>query len=402
MPCCAIRYFREASISAKCTGGINGAEPAICKAKGQSTMSESLRSSLRISALFKASLALAVLAGVSSASAAQSPSQHETRTLVRRLDPADLQARMQRHTGQHALARAGFVQVAGLFGDSDADRAREQHEQSQDTIISTLNQRVGDLEDSVRRLTGHVEELEHRVREQQTRTERMQRDFDYKICKLTAANMGAAASGDGGIPCTSADQGSVQQNYPQQGFNQQGGTITGAVMPSGNGAQGNGRVQLAPPPGILGTLSRSDAQSAPVPVGAPSQPTDSGSRAQFDSAMNLLAKAQYDEASGAFRNFADTHPKDDLAPQALYWVGDIAYVQKQYPDAARAFAEGLKKYPKSSRGPESMLKLGQSLLALNQKQEGCTTLGAIRSKYPQASKSVLARSSAARKGASCR
>ena len=61
--------------------------------------------------------------------------------------------------------------------------------------------------------------------------------------------------------------------------------------------------------------------------------------------MNLLAKAQYDEARAAFRSFADTYPKDDLAPQALYWVGDIAYVQKDYPSAARAFAEELKKYP---------------------------------------------------------
>ena len=68
--------------------------------------------------------------------------------------------------------------------------------------------------------------------------------------------------------------------------------------------------------------------------------------------MNLLAKAQYDEASAAFRAYADANPDDsDLSPQAIYWVGDIAYVQHDYPSAARAFAEQIKKYPDSSRSP---------------------------------------------------
>ena len=73
--------------------------------------------------------------------------------------------------------------------------------------------------------------------------------------------------------------------------------------------------------------------------------------------MTLLGKTQYDEARSAFRSFADTYPDDELAPQAVYWFGDIAYVQKDYPAAARAFAEEIKKYPDSTRAPDSMLKL---------------------------------------------
>jgi tol-pal system protein YbgF len=118
--------------------------------------------------------------------------------------------------------------------------------------------------------------------------------------------------------------------------------------------------------------------------------------------MNLLAKAQYDEARAAFRTFADSYPKDDLAPQAIYWVGDIAYVQKDYANASRAFAEELKKYPASPRGPESMLKLGQSLIAMNEKKEGCLALGALPGKYPGASKTVTAQALAERHTAGCR
>ena len=96
---------------------------------------------------------------------------------------------------------------------------------------------------------------------------------------------------------------------------------------------------------MLGTLP-AGAANGPVP---PPPAGAADTRAEFSTAMNLLAKARYDEARAAFRSFADTYPKDDLAPQAVYWVGDIAYVQKDYGNAARAFAEVIKKYPTSAR-----------------------------------------------------
>ena len=70
-------------------------------------------------------------------------------------------------------------------------------------------------------------------------------------------------------------------------------------------------------------------------------------------------RAQYAEASAAFRAYADANPDDtDLSPQAIYWVGNIAYVQQDYPGAARAFAEQIKKYPKSPRAPDSYAEAG--------------------------------------------
>jgi tol-pal system protein YbgF len=153
-------------------------------------------------------------------------------------------------------------------------------------------------------------------------------------------------------------------------------------------------VRLAPPPGVLGTL--------PAKQAAIQQPaSNADAKAQFNAALDLAAKARYDDARSAFRSFVDANPQDELAPQAIYWIGDIAYTQKDYAGAAHAFAEEIKKYPTSSRGPDSMLKLGQSLIALGQNKEGCMTLGALPSKYPNASKGVAAKAASERK-ASCR
>ena len=87
--------------------------------------------------------------------------------------------------------------------------------------------------------------------------------------------------------------------------------------------------------------------------------------------------------------------------QAIYWIGDIAYVQHDYPSATRAFAEQIKKYPDSNRSPDSMLKLGQALIAQGQTSGGCTTLGALKTKYPKAPAATLAAAAGARKAA-CR
>ena len=296
-------------------------------------------------------------------------------------------------------AQAQPEQTADLFGPSDAEKAAAaaaaQREQAQDASIATLNQRAGDIEDSLRRLTGQIEVLNHRLDEMDQRIDRMKKDFDYKLCQLSAQQLGAAATpgAPNALPCNGAASGA-------------------AIAPPGpsDTPPPSGVTHLAPPPGVLGTLPAGSVNTAPPPEASPdvtpppptNQAASLDTHAQFEAAMSLLTKSQYDAASGAFRNFADTYAKDPLAPQALYWVGDIAYVQKDFATAARTFAESLKKYPTSTRAPESMLKLGQSLIAMNQKDEGCTALRALAVKFPKASPTVLSQALAVRKAGGCR
>jgi len=279
----------------------------------------------------------------------------------------------------------GTLRVADLFGESDEEKAaRLQKEQNQDDAIGRLNDKVRDLEDTIRNLTGENETLTHRVQELDDKLERQRKDFEYRLCAMSAQQLGAGtAQGDpNAIPCPGAGGATAASPPPAQGD-----TASGTAAPQ----------RLAPGPGILGTLPGGGTGG----TGSSVIPPASGTQAEFSAAMNLLAKGRNDEASAAFRGFADTHPKDDLAPQAIYWVGDIAYVEKDYGNATRAFAEVIKKYPTSARAPDSMLKLGQALIASGQKKEGCTALAALPAKYPHASQTVLAQGSEARRG-TCR
>lgn len=283
-------------------------------------------------------------------------------------------------------AQSQPVQTAGLFGPSDEDKAAAaaaaQHEQAQDANIATLNQRAGELEDQIRKLTGQIEVLNHRLDEMDQRMDRMKKDFDYRLCTVSPPQPGATPCGGG------------QTGMPPAAY---------APPPD---APPTGVTHLAPPPGVLGTLSQQDAANMPAPQPQPADvaPPAPGSdaHAQFEAAMGLLGRQQYDAASSALRAFADAYPKDAQAPQALYWLGYVAYVQKDYPTAAHTFAEELEKYPNNTRGAESMLKLGQALIAMNQKDKGCTALHILPAKYPGASKTVIAQAASVRKAGGCK
>ena len=292
------------------------------------------------------------------------------------------------------LLCAAPLAQAQLFGPSDEEKA---HEANQDQNISTLatqNQqlqgRVQVLEDKALSLTQTLagatnanEELRHQLDLLNQKIDQQQKDFAYRLCMVSAQQLGAGGD-EQGLNCAATGTSARIAVAPQSG----GAMSPGTPLPpvSVDGQAMNAPTPLARPPGVLGTLPAGQA----------------GGSGQFDGAMNLLSKAQYDEAKAGFRAYADSNPDDgDLAPQAIYWVGNIDYVQHDYAGAITAFAEQIKKYPKSPRGPDSMLKLGQSLLAMGRTQEGCTTLGAIKSKFPDAPAATITLAAGTRK-ASCK
>ena len=291
------------------------------------------------------------------------------------------------------LALGPVPASAQLFGPSDEEKAAVRaHEDGQDNAITQANDRIRQLEDRVRGLTrslsqatGTNEELAHQIRQQNQKVDEMQKDFAYRLCTLSAQQLGAADA----MNCAAGGTASaVPQAYPPQGMR------AGDPLPPIDATGGN--FDPAPPP-------MRGRPPGPLPAG-PAPPNGSlaapGNTSQYDAAMNLMSRAQYTEAAAAFRGYADANPDDsDLSPQAIYWVANIAFLQQDYASAARTFAEVIKKYPKATRASGAMFKLAQSFMAMGQKSEGCTTLGLIRTRYPNASPQTLAQAATLRKTA---
>jgi len=318
------------------------------------------------------------------------------------------------------LAFAPLSANAQLFGPSDEEKAREAAQdsgiqalqgtdQQQDGRIHELEDRVRALTDSLSRATGANEELSHQVQLQNDKIDKMEKDFAYRLCTLSAQQLQAGDQMNCAAAGTISAQGAQAYAPPPGGMRPGdalapigGATVDGAAVAPGAAPAlapdpGGEPAVRGRAPGVLGTLPMA---SGPATASiAPPSPAGGGS-AQYDQAMNLMSRAQYSEASAAFRAYADANPGDaDLAPQAIYWVGNISFIRQDYAPAARAFAEVIKKYPKSARAPEAMLKLAQSFMSLGQKTEGCTTLGLIKTKYPGAPPQTLASAASLRKTA---
>src|SRR5471032_3336781 len=196
-----------------------------------------------------------------------------------------------------SLALGPVPASAQLFGPSDEEKAREAaqdnglrelHElqgqsQQQDARIRVLEDKVQGLTQSLSNATGSNEELAHQVQLQNDKIDKMQKDFAYRLCTLSAQQLGAADSMNcaaAGTPSAtmapqpySAIQGGMRPGDPLPPI---GGTIdaTGnGGFAAGNGGfsvptPGNGPAVRGRPPGTLGTLPMNSFNGGPSPAGA--------------------------------------------------------------------------------------------------------------------------------------
>ena len=113
-----------------------------------------------------------------------------------------------------------------------------------------------------------------------------------------------------------------------------------------------------------------------------------GFRAEYDAAYAYFTQKQYEQAEAGFRRFVAAHPRDRLAADATYWLGE-SYVQRgKHKEAAEQFLKVSTEHTRSGKGPEALLKLGMSLSALGAKDQACATFAEVERKYPNAAASV--------------
>ena len=145
------------------------------------------------------------------------------------------------------------------------------------------------------------------------------------------------------------------------------------------------------PPGDGGAASQSMMAALP----------EADAQSLYERGYGALLQQDYAGAEAAFRQLIEGYPKDPLAGNAQYWIGESWYRRGQYKNAADAFLKGYKKYKSGDKAPETLLKLGMSLAALGQKDAACSTFGELKSKYPSAPEEVRDEANAERKKTGC-
>ncbi len=90
-------------------------------------------------------------------------------------------------------------------------------------------------------------------------------------------------------------------------------------------------------------------------------PTDRG--ALYNLARQRLDQGQPAKSRELFQDFLTRYPKDELAANAQYWLGETYYAEKKWNDAIVEFQKVLKDYKGSDKVPDALLKIGMSFQA---------------------------------------
>lgn len=111
----------------------------------------------------------------------------------------------------------------------------------------------------------------------------------------------------------------------------------------------------------------------------------------YDQAFASIKKQDYKTAQAEFEAFLALYPKNALAGNAQYWLGESYFARSMYQKAAVAFAEGFQNYRNSQKAPDNLFKLGVTMAKLNKKDEACIAFKNFTREYPKVSDSMKKR-----------
>jgi tol-pal system protein YbgF len=128
---------------------------------------------------------------------------------------------------------------------------------------------------------------------------------------------------------------------------------------------------------------------SPKPMAGSTSPDNSGPGGPAPSADTLysnglrdITSGKYDLARSEFQDYLKYYGDTDLASNAQFYLGEIAYSQRQYSDAVSEYERVLTNYPKSFKLAPARLKKGMALIELNQKPAGVRELREVIKRYP--------------------
>jgi tol-pal system protein YbgF len=124
---------------------------------------------------------------------------------------------------------------------------------------------------------------------------------------------------------------------------------------------------------------------------APADTAPGNPEAEYQAAFDLLKDGRYDEAEAALGEFATRYPQHELAPNAMYWLGEAHYVQRDYPAALAAFETVLRDYPGTRKSPDALLKAGYCQHELKQFGPARALLTRVVEEYPDTQAAADAR-----------
>jgi tol-pal system protein YbgF len=151
-----------------------------------------------------------------------------------------------------------------------------------------------------------------------------------------------------------------------------------------------------------GGSSVPSAGTSPTPTGATSQPAAGGTPASpsagapsadtlYSNGLRDITSGKYDLARKEFQDYLKYYGETELASNAQFYLGEIAFKQKQYEQAISEYDRLISAYPKSFKIASARYRKGMALIELGQKTAGVRELREVIKRYPNTDEDRFAR-----------
>jgi tol-pal system protein YbgF len=251
-----------------------------------------------------------------------------------------------------------------------------QLQQGQRDIQSSINTNQAVLKTLIEQQADSVSKLNAAIGSMQKTMQDLQANSGAQLSSMTTQVQGV-----------SDNMGDIQQRLSK--LNQQiadiqsslqslDAKISGAAPAATNPNTGSGT-----PGGTSSTPGNSGGGAA---GGAPSAET------LYSGALHDIQTAKYDLARQEFTDYLKYYPGTDYASNAVFYLGEIAFVQQRFQDAVEKYTEVLSNYPKSFKLGPSLYKRGVANLQLGKRTAGISDLRETIRRFPNSDEEKLARS----------
>jgi tol-pal system protein YbgF len=270
----------------------------------------------------------------------------------------DLQSQMtQDHTVMKTLVEQSSDNVGRLNSTmSGLQKSVQDVQANSGARLDTMSTQVQGLSDNLEEIKSRLGKLNQQLVDLQN----------------TMQSVDAKISGGGGQPPASGQ--------PNQGSASNSGFPTApAYSSSGSVSQGANNPAVS---------------SGPPPAGAPSADT------LYSNGLRDITSGKYDLARSEFQDYIRYYGTTDLAGNAQFYLGEIAYSQKNYDLAVAEYDKVLTNYQHNFKVPPARLKKALANIELGQKATGVRELREIVKRYPGTEEDRRARAKLKEMGAS--
>lgn len=129
------------------------------------------------------------------------------------------------------------------------------------------------------------------------------------------------------------------------------------------------------------TASNQPPAGSPSNSVAPAGPAPSADTL-YSNGLRDITSGKYDLARSEFQDYLKYYGETDLASNAQFYLGEIAYSQKNFDSAVQEYDKVLNNYPKSFKLAPARLKKGMALIELGQKTSAVRELREVIKRYP--------------------